>query len=566
MSHHFIFLLYIFLFTFSCVGAGLIFSSFINKNFLNLNFGYQGLIGIFFITIISVITSFFFEHNYFHNIILHGILIIFFLIKVFNNKIYRYDFSNLIYLVFILLIGVYVFKNHDDFPYYHLTYTLNLSENGMIIGQGIFGHGFRTYSSLFYFNSILYMPFINFYSFHMGAFFVLIFFNFLLIKKIFDAINKRKDNLIIYFSLLCLAFVNIVFYRIGEHGTDRSAQIIAFLILVLIVDFCYIDNTKKKSLINFDLIVLLTVYAISLKSTYITYLLLVLFIIFQKKNFLVSNLKYINLKFLCILFISFFLNFFINFLNTGCLLYPEEKTCIEKFEWSLSKKEVGQMKTHYEWWAKSGGGASYRSKLSKDLYVKNFNWVKNWINKHFYPKITDTLFGIFCIILIFYILLKFYNSKKSKKVTNLNSLLLILFVLFLIWFLKHPSMRYGGFVIISLPIFLFFSNLLTKFRFNKQEYKKISIIFIGLIFLTFNVRNISRLVKEITFYNYQIWDSPYYYLKNIDSDLLISKHGLNIYKPRDNNMCWASKTPCAYTSDLKIFKKNGFYIVSRNKK
>ena len=36
-----------------------------------------------------------------------------------------------------MLIGAYVFKNHDDFPYYHLTYALNLSENSFVVGTEI---------------------------------------------------------------------------------------------------------------------------------------------------------------------------------------------------------------------------------------------------------------------------------------------------------------------------------------------------------------------------------------------------------------------------------------------
>ena len=79
------------------------------------------------------------------------------------------------------LIGAYLFKNHDDFPYYHLTYTLNLSENKFIIGTGIFGHGFRTFSSLFYYHSTLFMPGINIYLFHIGPLYILIFFNIILI-------------------------------------------------------------------------------------------------------------------------------------------------------------------------------------------------------------------------------------------------------------------------------------------------------------------------------------------------------------------------------------------------
>ena len=39
------------------------------------------------------------------------------------------------YIIFNPFISLYVYKNHDDFSYYHLTYALNLSENKFIIEQ-----------------------------------------------------------------------------------------------------------------------------------------------------------------------------------------------------------------------------------------------------------------------------------------------------------------------------------------------------------------------------------------------------------------------------------------------
>ena len=184
MKYHLIYIFYIFFFTLSSIGAGLIFSNYINIQFRKLNFGYQGIIGIFFITFVSILTSFFLKHGYIHNLILHSACILFFLREIFKNKIKNKELQNLFYLVLILLIGIYVYKNHDDFPYYHLTYALNLSENSVILGQGFFSHGFRTYSSIFYFHSTLFLPLISFYSFHMGPFLILIFSNYILLKKI----------------------------------------------------------------------------------------------------------------------------------------------------------------------------------------------------------------------------------------------------------------------------------------------------------------------------------------------------------------------------------------------
>ena len=53
----------------------------------------------------------------------------------------------------------------------------------------------------------------------------------------------------IFFSLLVLTFINVVFYRIGEHGTDRSAQILLFLVFLLFIEILFIQkNFRKKNL------------------------------------------------------------------------------------------------------------------------------------------------------------------------------------------------------------------------------------------------------------------------------------------------------------------------------
>lgn len=68
-------LLYSFLliFTFSIIGYGFLISKITNKELLSYNLGYQGLLGIFFLTIISYTTIFFVKHNYIHNLIIHFI-------------------------------------------------------------------------------------------------------------------------------------------------------------------------------------------------------------------------------------------------------------------------------------------------------------------------------------------------------------------------------------------------------------------------------------------------------------------------------------------------------------
>ena len=152
-----------------------------------------------------------------------------------------------------------------------------------------------------------------------------------------------------------------------------------------------------------------------MKAIYYLYLLLIP-IIFFKLNFFKTFL--IKKNFLILFFVSFnfFLNLSVNYLSTGCFLYPAEKTCIIKQDWSIEKKEVKRMAVHYEWWSKAGGGPGYRSEIKPEIYIEKFNWLNNWIQRHFFNKVSDTLLGIiFISSFVLFIFKYFSKSKKTKK-------------------------------------------------------------------------------------------------------------------------------------------------------
>jgi len=565
LTEQIIFLTYIFIFIFSTIGYGEIFSRLINKDLLEKNIGYQGLIGFFSISLISSLSTFFFAHNYIHNTILHFFGLVGFFLFFKRSKKNLNELKYLIVLILIFLVGAYVYKNHDDFPYYHLTYSLNLSENQFIIGTGIFSHGFRTFSSLFYYHSVLYMPLIKFYLFHIGPFFIIIFFNYVIMSEIFEKYKSDKINFLYFFLLLSLIFVNIAFYRISEHGTDRSAQILLLLIFYYFFKILFYEYNQKK--INLDILILLILIflASSMKAIYYMYLILIPAIFIKKKIFK----KFFVIKNVLIIFIfslGLIINILTNFFNTGCLLYPAEKTCIGNFEWSIPDKEVNRMKTHYEWWAKAGGGPGYRSDIKPKDYVKNFVWVENWIQRHFFNKVSDTLFGIIFICIFVYFSFRCFSKLKKSSVFKKEIVFYYFFpIIFLLeWFLNHPAMRYGGYVLIALPLFIYTSSILDRLQLTKKKIFNVTIIFVLISITLFLARNLIRLNKEINFYNYNIFVSPYFFIEKNISSVVYDDNEFKIYSPL-NGMCWASKTPCSYyNADIKVKKFLGLRVVYRN--
>ncbi len=561
MENHIIFLSYLIIFLFSNIGYGFLFTSIFYKGFKELNFGELGILGFFSIVLISICTSYFFAHNYIHNLILHLIGLIYFFLYFFKNlKENKKQLKNLLLVFFLFLSAIYVFKNHDDFPYYHLTYALNLTNNSFFIGTGALSHGFRTVSSLFYYHSTLYMPYIKFYLFHSGPFLILIYFNYIILSNLIKKFNSKKIDIVYYFSLLSFIFINVAFYRISEHGTDRSGQILIILSFIYFLEIFFIEKVYFEKEKLFCFLLVLIFLAASTKVLYIIYLILIPFLFFKSNFFKKFEIKK-NINLIIILIFSFSLNLSVSFFSTGCLVYPEEKTCLsENVKWSVKKEEVKKMKTHYEWWAKAGGGPGYASEIKKEKYIKNFTWVENWIDRHFFNKVLDTLLGIIFISVLTIFL---FFSKKRKKIVRKNFWLINLIVasLFLEWFLGHPSMRYGGYVLFALIIFLFTSRIIEYFNVSLKKIYFSSICLIFLTLIIFNTRNVFRLNLEIKQYGYNIVNSPFFFVKDVNYKVLNEYENIKIYQTSEGQMCWATPTPCTNRDSLKIKKLNGFKTI-----
>ena len=240
----------------------------------------------------------------------------------------------------------------------------------MIIGVGPLNHGFRTPSSIFYLNSLFYFPYIEYYLYHMGAILIMGFSNIILVSNIKNCLEKKENSQFFFLNILAFIFINIFFYRIAEHGTDRSAQILIFILFIYILTVR--DSYKNFEYILPKLVILLSII-ISLKSFYVLYLVFIIpffyYIVLDKKtHLLIQIFKNTIFYFSLLIGISIML---VYFFNTGCLLYPIEQTCLSTVEWSIPKTEVSALNTHYQWWAKAGGAPGYRSPIDHQVYIQN---------------------------------------------------------------------------------------------------------------------------------------------------------------------------------------------------
>ncbi len=469
----------------------------------------------FFLIIYSYLSNFFIPHTKIHNFIILIIGFVFFIANfIINKKEEKKKIIIFYFTLIILFISILIFKNHDDFEYYHFPYTYLLTQNDLIIGLGNFGHGFRTQSSIFYLNSIFYLPYIDYYLFNLGAVLILFFTNLILLDYVFGNFGRKKLNLnnkfFQYFSLLAIIFINIFFYRISEHGTDRSSQILIFLLFIEII---YFLNIKPLSQYKLTKVYLLLGIIVSFKAFFILYLItfILLFVhIFKNVKKITKTINFFLVNKFFLFFLSLiFLILITNILNTGCFIYPVYFTCFENFNWSIPIEQVKEMNNWYELWSKAGAGPDFRV-LNKDIYIQDFNWINNWFNIYFFNKVTDLLFGLFFLCILFFFIFNRHNKKATKKIKYIKSVYVLISFLFIEWFIVHPALRYGGYVLVSLLFFIPLSFKLNNSSIKSKDFFKKAIAIIIIVSFIFLLRNIVRINNEFEKYRYKPFQNVFY--------------------------------------------------------
>lgn len=536
---------------FSIIGFGFFLSKLLKLELKINDIAIYGILGIIFLTFISYLTNIFFPHNFVHNIIIHSLGILLFLysriFKVFSNTRINYIIILFIFSFFILNLMA---KTHDDFGWYHLPYTLNLSQIKLQYGLGHFNHGFRTPSSLFYINSLFYLPGVKFYTFNFSQLYIFLFSIIFFYKKIFA--NTKRKTLVNFYSLLSIIFVLVVFYRLAEHGTDRSGQILLFIIVIFILE---ILNEKKLNLANINLILILLAYIVTLKSYFVIFGILLIPIMFRLSNNLQIYKKIFFSKIILFSFLLLFLHFNVQLANSGCLFYPINFSCFDGFIWSINEKEIINMGQWYELWSKAGANPNYRVENPSE-YISGLNWIKNWFSNYFFYKVTDFLLGIFTILIACYLFF-FKNKQKKNNKIKIQIVIISFFTIFLIWFFKFPQLRYGGYIIIANLIFLPFCIFLSRYATNKKTIQSLKILLI-ISLVVFMGRNINRITKEIKIYNYKPFKYVYFKIEEHKFKTKMFENDINLNISESS--CWATQQPCTHRSGIKAIKKNNYII------
>ncbi len=501
-----------FLISFSILGYGIILSKTFNLKMRN--FGFLGFYGLSLLTFISYITAPFIIHNTSFNLFLLILGLLFFSL-IFREKInIKKNLITHLTVFFILVIFITAAKTHDDFPYYHFPYSYLLTQIEHPVGLGHVNPGFRNASSLFFLNSLFYLPGTGIYLMHIYSVFFLGFANIIFINFIFNKKNFENFKFLNFLSLISISFINTFFYRMAEHGADRSGMIIVIIIaLISSLILKNINSSKlfKENLDLFFFISILLALLASLKSIYLLYIPLgLIFLFFWKKNlfYILKNFAVIY----SVIFVCIYL--FYNYLNSGCIVYPADFICFYELPWSLNRQLILHDNVWFELWSKAGASPNYEIN-DRQLYISGFNWLSNWINNYFFNKVSDYLLGLLFLVLIFYLF--FLRKETQNKIKNnydfKNFLTLFLFfvLIFIEWFLKHPQLRYGGYHLIALLTFLSLSYHFNSFNMKYAVFLKKTKIIIAIVLVVYTGRNLNRLFVEKQSYNFNPLVSQNFY-------------------------------------------------------
>ncbi len=526
---------------FSIAGNGFFVSRFINNNDNNIYINF--FLALPFLLLIGFFSYYLFGVNKIFNII----ILIFGLFFFFKTIKLDKKFFYLLFFLFILYPGLIISKSHDDFTLYHFQYLNELVNLPIKIGMGNLDIRY-SYSSMFVFlQTLFFFPYFNFNFFHVPSFLIFV----SLIGYLFTTFKiKEKIFNLNFLKVLLSIFLLVKFSRLSEFGYDFVGQFLLILIFFLII------NKNQKEIF---LIIYLFFFAFIIKANNLIFAFILLYLL-NKNNFIYffQNIKknYFIILFILLLFLSFILN---NLFNSGCLLYFLTNTCLNGsyINWSLDPSDLKIFFSDVELWTKAYHQRIVDLEIKPEIYIKNFNWLKNWVLIHFFYKIFEFLLIFFTFFLLFLFL--FIKKKNINFTYNKQFISLFLFCLLALffWFIKIPQFRFGFSYILIFIMSLFLVFFHIKINFDKKYY--FFLFFLALV--VFNFININRILIHLkSTHTHKFLNFPWINLQSGDFVKIITKNSFDYYAPAAPGLsCFNVKTICSENNiSIKYYKNYAF--------
>ena len=385
-----------------------------------------------------------------------------------------------IFLFLLLFFSlVLISKTHEDFSTYHIQAINHIFYDKLFFGVANANANEIQVSLLSYVQVLYFLPFFESKLIHLPVFFIFI----STIGYFYQVIiNKTSENTEVFFSLFVFFILLIKFKRLSEFGYDYIAQFIILLSFHKIFFLAKSTDETLKSLLFF-------IFSIVSKFSALFSFPLFLFILNIKK------LKNITSRYIFIILLIGGIIMFNSFSRTGCLFYPINTTCFERNIVSWSAKEIVNSQLGViSSWAKGFYGqnkSKYKIIPEEKSYLSNFNWVKVWIDLHFFYKVFEYLIIVMLAYALNFIIFKkkiiLFKIKKNNLIYTFLACLSVM-----IWFFSAPQFRFGFSGITILLFFIINMVISSNFVFVKK--RLLYLLIFSIIF--FNLSNFKRIYNE----------------------------------------------------------------------
>ncbi len=571
------------LLTFSIVATGnLIWTKFfsynLNGTIIN-KYLESAILGGVFLGLISFILNFILPLK----IIFNNALFIFPILFLFLNYKKKEIFILFKLIVVISFISTLLLSYSNfyrpDAGWYHIPFVRLITDYKLIVGTSslhwAFGnHSILQYLSAFLSNSITGATGMLYTNSILPSVFLLFF--------LYNFYNEKKLILKIFLFLIISIFF-IEMNRYSEYGNDNLAHLYFFYLIYVF----FIQSLKKEKISNAESsskFFLLAFFGFFIKTTQI-------FTIFIPMYFFIKKKLFKKLKFYPIFSTTIFLLWITkNILISGCLIYPIQSSCIEKLSWYNSKSNnlisVHEAAKFTELLQKGYVFENKTIMMSKEDYLKDFNWLQNYFLNGKY-KIVSKKFDLLLIFITFTLILSLILSRNFKdklkikiRLKELNIFLIFNITALMIIILKVPDGRFlfSYLVFCLFALTLFILNLFRKLISKRILYKSFNIMLVVLSIIFFT-KNLNRILIKNESLSAEVSLKPEFNKKDVDFinvkindkkqlDFIVAK-SKNLYFSNQKNDCVYSPSPCIANikilQNIKIVEKFSYLVLQIKK-
>jgi hypothetical protein len=535
----------------------------------NQNFVIHAVLGLFATTIFTSIWAIFGRVNFeFHIVLLFANLAVFFKFQKEINFLYKSFFEELFSLttplkIVLSIITILILAQCASIPYildnesYYIQTIKWINEYGFVKGLANLHFFLAQTSGWHILQSAYNFPFL-YDKFNDISGFCLLLGNLFSIIKLNEYFQNKEQN---YLIIGLLPLANVFFFQfISTPSPDIPIYIFSFLIF-----FYFLQNYKKLDVENFNLIVILVLFSLFIKTTSFA-------LIFIPILLLAKNLK----KLLPNLFKSVFISIIIlilfvikNSIVSGFPFFPVVNFHFFETDYRIPKTIA---KLYYE------ETKLYGYFLTDEQYNKMtiYELFTRWLTL---PKLHG-LFNKLSIILIIASPIFIYKYSHKKGIW---ALYFIMFLQMAFLFCTSPQYRF------FMNFLLFFSFFLIALFLNQKRIILLclyfSVFIIGFILLVpINLDALTNNKYAVILSNFSTKNIifPYKNTKSNTTFEYLQNGNLHFYSPVENDFFWGSgdgKLPCVNKEQIEYFNyyykikpqmrttdlKDGFYAKSTSK-